>query len=159
MLLIAARVCAREGGCVGVAGEAVLVWMGTGLSAIGLVDGSVLDEEGKVAVRRVMAGCHPAPRARLFRGRTSVRAHEKAKRTTARLVEAIEAAAAEHGVEPADLLEARPQKQKVLAQQQRMVHRLGEMHRMQVTTLHKLAQAAPGRVQPYEGLTTSRRTT
>ncbi|MFD8799927.1 MobF family relaxase [Streptomyces atroolivaceus] len=121
---------------------AVLVWMGSGLQAVGLTDGHVLDEEAKDAARRLMTGCHPETGARLIRTQTSVRAHEKAKLTTARLVEAIEAAAVERGVVPASLLEGKPKQQKVLAQQQRMVHRFGEMHRMQVTTLHKLARAA-----------------
>ncbi|MGW1088418.1 MobF family relaxase [Streptomyces sp. NPDC002596] len=123
-------------------GDAVLVWIGTGLSTVGLVDGAVLDEEGKGAARRLMNGCHPATGTRLIRSRTSARAHEKAKLTTARLTEAIEAAAAKRDVEPADLLEGKPKQQKVLATQQRMVHRLGEMHRIQVGTLHKLARAA-----------------
>ncbi|MET7858167.1 MobF family relaxase [Streptomyces sp. NPDC005318] len=122
--------------------DAVLVWIGTGLSTVGLVDGAVLDEEGKDAARRLMNGCHPATGARLIRSRTSARAHEKAKLTTARLTEAIEAAAAKRDVEPADLLEGKPKQQKVLATQQRMVHRFGEMHRIQVGTLHKLARAA-----------------
>lgn len=123
-------------------GDAVLVWIGTGLWTLGLVDGAVLDEEGKDAARRLMNGCHPATGARLIRSRTSARAHEKAKLTTARLTEAIEEAAAKRDVEPAVLLEGKPKQQKVLATQQRMVHRFGEMHRMQVGTLHKLARAA-----------------
>ncbi|WP_244167395.1 MobF family relaxase, partial [Streptomyces mutomycini] len=61
--------------------------------------------------------------------------------TTARLVEAIEAAADERGVAAADLLEGKPKQQRVLTQQQRMVHRFGDRHRMQVGTLHKLARA------------------
>lgn len=52
-------------------GDAVLVWIGTGLSTVGLVDGAVLDEEGKDAARRLMNGCHPATGARLIRSRTS----------------------------------------------------------------------------------------
>ncbi|MFD4764275.1 MobF family relaxase [Streptomyces sp. NPDC058439] len=123
-------------------GDAALVWMGSGLAAVGLTEGAVLDEEGKEAARRLMAGCHPETGARLIRTQTSARAHEKAKLTTARLVEAIEAAAEEKGVAAADLLDGKPKQQKVLAQQQRMVHRLGDRHRMQVTTLHKLARAA-----------------
>ncbi|MFJ7497822.1 MobF family relaxase [Streptomyces sp. NPDC097727] len=122
--------------------DAALVWMGSGLAAVGLTEGAVLDEEGKEAARRLMAGCHPETGARLIRTQTSARAHEKAKLTTARLVEAIEAAAEEKGVTGADLLEGKPKQQKVLAQQQRMVHRQGDRHRMQVTTLHKLARAA-----------------
>ncbi|WP_307818275.1 MobF family relaxase [Streptomyces sp. MBT60] len=51
-------------------------------------------------------------------------------------------AAEERGVAAADLLEGKPKQQKVLAQQQRMVHRQGDRHRMQVGTLHKLARAA-----------------
>ncbi|MYW35432.1 MobF family relaxase [Streptomyces sp. SID2119] len=123
-------------------GDAALVWMGSGLTAVGLTEGAVLDEEGKEAARRLMAGCHPETGARLIRTRTSARAHPLAKLTTARLVEAIEAAAEERGVAAADLLEGKPKQQKVLAQQQRMVHRQGDRHRMQVGTLHKLARAA-----------------
>ncbi|WP_331757386.1 MobF family relaxase [Streptomyces anulatus] len=123
-------------------GNAALVWMGSGLAAVGLTEGAVLDEEGKEAARRLMAGCHPETGARLIRTRTSARAHPLAKLTTARLVEAIEAAAEERGVAAADLLEGKPKQQKVLAQQQRMVHRQGDRHRMQVGTLHKLARAA-----------------
>ncbi|MGW1320253.1 MobF family relaxase [Streptomyces sp. NBC_01175] len=121
---------------------AALVWMGSGLQAIGLTDGQVLGEDGKEAARRLMTGCHPETGARLIRTQTSVRAHERAKLTTARLVEAIEAAAGEKSLTAAELLEGKPKQQKVLAQQQRMVHRFGETHRMQVTTLHKLARAA-----------------
>ncbi|MDX2748531.1 MobF family relaxase [Streptomyces sp. NRRL_B-2557] len=123
-------------------GEAALVWMGSGLAAVGLTEGAVLDEEGKEAARRLMAGCHPETGARLIRTQTSVRAHPLAKLTTARLVEAIEAAAEERGVAAADLLEGKPKQQRVLAQQQRMVHFKGDRHRMQVGTLHKLARAA-----------------
>ncbi|MFD5899631.1 MobF family relaxase [Streptomyces sp. NPDC060366] len=123
-------------------GDAALVWMGSGLAAVGLVDGAVLDDAGKDAARRLMAGCHPATGARLIRTRTSVRAHPLAQLTTARLIEAIVAAAEERGVEPAALLEGKPKQQRVLAQQQRMVHFQGERHRMQVGTLHKLARAA-----------------
>ncbi|MFH9576296.1 hypothetical protein [Streptomyces sp. NPDC017230] len=43
-------------------GGAALVWMGSGLEALGLVEGAALDEEGKAAARRVMAGCHPGNR-------------------------------------------------------------------------------------------------
>ncbi|MDX3055981.1 MobF family relaxase [Streptomyces sp. NE06-03E] len=123
-------------------GDATLVWMGSGLAATGLTEGAVLDDEGKEAARRLMVGCHPETGARLIRTQTSVRAHERAKLTTARLVEAIEAAAGEKSLTAAELLEGKPKQQKVLAQQQRMVHRQGDRHRMQVTTLHKLARAA-----------------
>ncbi|MET7649230.1 MobF family relaxase [Streptomyces sp. NPDC005426] len=123
-------------------GDAALVWMGSGLAAVGLTEGAVLDEEGKEAARRLMTGCHPETGARLIRTQTSARAHPSAKLTTARLIEAIEAAAEERGVAAADLMEGKPKQQAVLARQQRMVHRQGDRHRMQVTTLHKLARAA-----------------
>ncbi|MET8832036.1 MobF family relaxase [Streptomyces sp. NPDC004610] len=122
--------------------DSALVWMGSGLAAVGLTEGASLDEEGKAAARRLMAGCHPQTGARLIRSRTSVRAHEKAKLTTARLIEAIEAAAEEKGVTAVGLLEGKPKQQALLETQRRMVHRQGERHRMQVTTLHKLARAA-----------------
>ncbi|TJZ41213.1 hypothetical protein FCH28_37655 [Streptomyces piniterrae] len=123
-------------------GGAALVWMGSGLEAVGLVEGAVLDDEGKAAARRIMSACHPRTGARLIKSRTSIRAHEKAQLTTARLVEAIEKAAAEKDVAPAELFEGKPKQRKVFEAQQRNVHRLGERHRMQVTTLFKLARAA-----------------
>ncbi|MEV0011082.1 MobF family relaxase [Streptomyces sp. NPDC047973] len=125
----------REGG------ESALVWMGSGLAAVGLTEGAVLDDEGMEAARQLMTGCRPGTGARLIGTRTSARAHPSAKLPAARLVEAIEAAAAARGVAAGDLLNGKPKQQKVLAQQQRMVHRLGDRHRMQVTTLHKLARA------------------
>ncbi|MFD4347435.1 MobF family relaxase [Streptomyces coelicoflavus] len=123
-------------------GGASLVWMGSGLEALELVEGAALDEEGKAAARRIMAGCHPATGARLVTSRTSVRAHEKAQLTTARLVEAIEQAAEEQGVKTAELFDGRPKQFRVFQAQQRNVNRFGEAHRMQVATLHRLARAA-----------------
>ncbi|MFE1288624.1 MobF family relaxase [Streptomyces sp. NPDC058751] len=123
-------------------GGSALVWMGSGLKAVGLIEGAGLDEEDKQAARLLMAGCHPKTGARLIKSRTSVRAHEKAQLTTARLVEAVEKAAEEKGVEPGELFEGKPKQKRVFEQQQRNVHHFGEMHRMQVTTLHKLARAA-----------------
>ncbi|MFI8952161.1 MobF family relaxase [Streptomyces sp. NPDC053750] len=122
-------------------GEAALLWMGSGLEALGLVEGAVLDEEGKAAARRVMAGCHPATGARLVTSRTSVRAHEKAQLTTARIVEAIEQAAVERGVTAAGLFDGKPKQLRVFQAQRRNVNRFGEAHRMQVVTLYKLARA------------------
>ncbi|MFM9815632.1 MobF family relaxase [Streptomyces scabiei] len=119
-----------------------LIWMGSGLEAVGLVEGAELDDEGKESARRLMNGCHPETGARLIKSRTSVRAHGLAQLTTARLVEAIEKAAEEKGVEPAELFKGKPKQERVFETQQRNVHRFGEMHRMQVTTLHKLARAA-----------------
>ncbi|MGC0413858.1 hypothetical protein RKD32_006787 [Streptomyces sp. SAI-195] len=116
--------------------------MGSGLEALGLVEGDALDEEGKAAARRVMAGCHPATGARLVTSRTSARAHEKAQLTTARLVEAIERTAEEQGVTAAGLFDGKPKQLRFLQAQQRNVNRFGEAHRMQVVTLHKLARAA-----------------
>ncbi|MEH0467204.1 MobF family relaxase [Streptomyces acidiscabies] len=123
------------------AGSALL-WMGSGLGAVGLTEGAELDDEGKEAARRLMTGCHPKTGARLIKSRTSIRAHESAQLTTARLVEAIEKAAEEKGIEPRELFEGKPKQRRVFETQQRNVHRFGEMHRMQVTTLHKLARAA-----------------
>ncbi|MFC9955213.1 MobF family relaxase, partial [Streptomyces prasinus] len=121
---------------------AALVWMGSGLEALNLVEGAVLDGAGKTAARRVMAGCHPATGARLVTSRTSVRAHEKAQLTTAHLVEAIERAAEEKGLTAAGLLDGKPKQLKVFQAQRRNVNRFGEAHRMQIVTLHKLARAA-----------------
>ncbi|MFE6085996.1 MobF family relaxase [Streptomyces virginiae] len=122
--------------------DGVLVWMGSGLDAVGLAEGQVLDHEGEEAARRLMKGCHPKTGARLAGSATSVRAHESATLTVAPLLKEIELAAAEAGVEPEALLDGKPYQQKKLAQQQRMVNRKGEAHRLHVGTLHKLARAA-----------------
>ncbi|MEU2076603.1 MobF family relaxase [Streptomyces sp. NPDC013489] len=119
-----------------------LVWVGSGLSAFGLVAGERLDDEAKDAARRLMNACHPATGARLLSSTASVRVHPDAHLTVARLTEAIEAAAAEKGVEPAELLNGKPKQQRQLATQQRMVNRFGEAQRLQVDTLHRLARAA-----------------
>ncbi|MFG1668773.1 MobF family relaxase [Streptomyces sp. Y7] len=123
-------------------GGADLIWLGNGLEAVGLVEGSVLNEEGKNAARRLMNGCHPATGARLLSSRTSAQTHPKAQLTTARVVEAMAKAAEEKGVESAALLDGKPKQRRVLERLQRMVHRRGEAHRMQVETLHKLVRAA-----------------
>ncbi|GLX41207.1 hypothetical protein Sros01_72800 [Streptomyces roseochromogenus] len=122
--------------------DGVLVWMGSGLEAVGLMEGQDLDREGEEAARRLMKGSHPKTGARLAGSATSVRAHEKATLTVAPLVRAIEAAAAEAERSPEELLEGRPKQQRTLAAQQRMVNRRGEGHRLHVETLHKLARAA-----------------
>lgn len=123
-------------------GGAALVWMGSGLEALGLLEGAALDEEGKAAARHIMAGCHPETGARLVTSRTSVRAHEKARLTTARLVEAIERTVEEQGMTAAELFEGKPKQLRVFQAQRRNVNRFGEAHRMQVVTLHKLVRAA-----------------
>ena len=123
-------------------GGNALVWVGSGLRLVGLVEGEVLDEEGKNAARRLMNTCHPETGARLLSSRNSARAHPKAQLTTAHVVAALVKAAEEKGVEPAVLLEGKPNQQRVLERMQRMVHRRGEAHRMQVETLHTLGRAA-----------------
>lgn len=121
--------------------DGVLVWMGSGLSAVGLAQGQALDHEGEEAARRLMKGCHPKTGSRLVGTPTSVVAHEKATLTVAPLVAAIGAAAARAGVSPEELLAGKPYQQKKLAQQQRMVNRHGEAHRLHVEPLFKLARA------------------
>lgn len=123
-------------------GDGHLVWVGSGMSVFGYAAGERLDDEAKDAARRIMNGCHPATGARLLASTASVRVHPDAQLTVARLIEAIEARAAERGVEPAGLLAGKPKQQRELATQQRMVHRFGEGQRLQVGTLHKLARAA-----------------
>ncbi|MFE7429795.1 MobF family relaxase [Streptomyces sp. NPDC057545] len=122
-------------------GDGHLVWVGSGMSAFGYAAGERLDDDAKDAARRIMNGCHPATGARLLASTASVRVHPDAHLTVARLTEAIEALAAERGVELADLLSGKPKQQRQLATQQRMVNRFGEGQRLQVGTLHKLARA------------------
>lgn len=122
-------------------GDGVLVWMGQGLETVGLTAGTALDEDGKQAARLLMNGCHPATGARLVGA--ELRAHPAAKLTGARLLEALGAAAGERGLDDAaDLLTGKPKQQAALKTLRRMVHQLGESHRVQVGTLHKLARAA-----------------
>ncbi|WP_010361222.1 MobF family relaxase, partial [Streptomyces acidiscabies] len=121
--------------------DGVLVWIGSGLDAVGLTAGTVMTPEGEAAARRLMKGCHPETGARLITTKTSVTADEKATLTVAPLLRAIEAKAAEEGVEASALLDGKPKQQRVLAQQQRMVNRRGEGQRLHVETVHKLARA------------------
>ncbi|MFI8888256.1 MobF family relaxase [Streptomyces sp. NPDC053813] len=121
--------------------DGVLVWVGSGLDAVGLKAGTVMTPEGEAAARRLMKGCHPATGARLITTKTSVTADEKATLTVAPLLRAIEAKAAEEGVEASALLEGKTKQQRVLAQQRRMVNRRGEGQRLHVETVHKLARA------------------
>ncbi|MFI7020135.1 relaxase domain-containing protein [Streptomyces sp. NPDC050164] len=122
-------------------GDGHLVWVGSGVSVFGWSEGEHLDDEAKDAVRRIMNGTHPATGARMMASTASVRTHPDAHLTVARLTEAIEALAAEKGVEPAQLLEGKPKQQRELATQLRQVNRFGEGQRLQVGTLHKLARA------------------
>ncbi|WP_055522903.1 MobF family relaxase [Streptomyces graminilatus] len=123
-------------------GDGHLVWVGSGVSVFGFAEGEHLDDEAKDAARRIMNATHPATGARLMASTASVRTHPDAHLTAARLTEAIEALAAEKGVEPAQLLEGKPKQQRELATQLRQVNRFGEGQRLQVGTLHKLARAA-----------------
>ncbi|MFE4658194.1 MobF family relaxase [Streptomyces hydrogenans] len=122
--------------------DGVLVWIGSGLDAVGLKAGTVMTPEGEAAARRLMKGCHPATGARLITTKTSVTADEKAALTVAPLLRAIDAKAAEEGVEPAALLDGKPKQQRLLAQQRRMVNFKGEAQRLHVETVRKLARAA-----------------
>lgn len=121
--------------------DGVLVWVGSGLDAVGLKAGTVMTPEGEAAARRLMKGCHPATGARLITTNTSVTADEKATLTVAPLLRAIEAKAAKEGVEASALLDGKPKQQRVLAQQRRMVNRKGEGQRLHIETVHKLARA------------------
>lgn len=84
-------------------GDGTLVWIGSGLDAVGLVAGERLDDGAKDAARRLMNGCDPRTGARLVP--SSARAHPDAQLTVARLLEAIDAKAAAAGVEPGELLD------------------------------------------------------
>ncbi|MGP9023199.1 MobF family relaxase (plasmid) [Streptomyces sp. BR1] len=123
-------------------GGAELVWMGSGLATLGLVEGAVLDEEGKAAARLIMNGCDPRTGARLIKGTTSIRTDEKAQLTLARAVEAIVKAAEDKGVTVAELFDGKPKQLRVFEAQQRKVNDKGERARLQVGTLHKLTRAA-----------------
>lgn len=121
--------------------DGTLVWMGSGLKAVGLTAGRTLDEDAKQAARMLMRGCHPATGARLVPA--ELRAHPSAKLAGARLLEALDKAAAQAGVEDtAQLLDGKPKQQRQLATLRRMVNRFGEAHRVQLDTLHRLARAA-----------------
>ncbi|MGW1037854.1 MobF family relaxase [Streptomyces antibioticus] len=122
-------------------GDGVLVWIGSGLEDVGLKAGTVMTPEGEAAARRLMKGCHPETGARLITTKTSVTADEKATLTVAPLLRAIDAKAAEEGVEASALLDGKVKQQRVLAQQRRMVNWKGEGQRLHVETVHKLARA------------------
>ncbi|MEU1895654.1 MobF family relaxase [Streptomyces pristinaespiralis] len=117
-----------------------LVWIGEGLADVGLVAGAPLDEAGKEAARALANGVHPRTGERLVAA--ELRAHPKAQLAGARLVEAIEQAAAAARCEPEELLADTPKQQKKYATLARMVNAQGERHRLQVDSLHRIARVA-----------------
>ncbi|MEU4265561.1 MobF family relaxase [Streptomyces argenteolus] len=117
-----------------------LVWLGAGLTEVGLVAGTSLDEAGKRAARALANGVHPRT-GELLVG-AELRAHPAAQLVGARLVEAIEHAAIAAGVEPKDLLAGTPKQLKKYATLARMVNARGEQHQLQVDSLHRIARAA-----------------
>lgn len=117
-----------------------LVWIGEGLADVGLVAGAALDAAGKEAARALVNGVHPQTGERLVPA--VVRAHPKAQLVGARLVEAIEQAAAAAGCEPEELFARTPKQQRKYTQLARMVNAQGERHRLQVDSLHRIARAA-----------------
>ncbi|MFC5724125.1 MobF family relaxase [Streptomyces gamaensis] len=118
-----------------------LVWIGEGLAEVGLTPGTVLDEAGKDAARALTRGIHPVTGERLVRA--ELRAHPRSRLTGARLVEAVEAAAAAAGVDdPLELFRGKPKQAAKWATLVRMVTREGERHRLLVDTLHRIARAA-----------------
>ncbi|WP_406152173.1 MobF family relaxase [Streptomyces sp. NBC_01012] len=117
-----------------------LVWLGDGLTEVGLVAGTSLDEAGKRAARALANGVHPRTGERLVGA--ELRAHPAAQLVGARLVEAIGHAATAVGVEPKDLLAGTPKQQKKYATLARMVNARGEQHRLQIDSLHRIARAA-----------------
>ncbi|MFK4694153.1 MobF family relaxase [Streptomyces pristinaespiralis] len=120
--------------------ESGLVWIGEGLAEVGLVAGAPLDAAGKEAARALANGVHPQTGERLVPA--VVRAHPKAQLVGARLVEAIEQAAAAAGREPEELFTRTPKQQRKYTQLARMVNAQGERHRLQVDSLHRIARAA-----------------
>ncbi|MEU8708374.1 MobF family relaxase [Streptomyces sp. NPDC048565] len=116
------------------------VWLGEGLADVGLVAGASLDEAGKRAARALACGVHPRTGEQLVAA--ELRAHPRAQLVGARLVEAIEQAAAAAGREPADLLVGTPKQRRKYATLARMVHAQGERHRLQVDSLRRIARAA-----------------
>ncbi|CAM5413490.1 MobF family relaxase [Streptomyces griseomycini] len=120
--------------------DGTLVWIGEGLTEVGQIPGTVLDEAGRHAARALAKGVHPLTGEQLVR--TELRAHPRAKLTGARFVAAVEAAAEAAGCEPADLFAGKPKQAKKWATLTRMVHRKGERHRLQIDSLHRLARAA-----------------
>ncbi|GGU44706.1 MobF family relaxase [Streptomyces violascens] len=127
------------------AGDSGLVWIGEGLPAVGLTPGTVLDEAGKEAARRLANGVDPRTGERLVE--PELRAHPRARLVGAPLVEAIEKAAAAAGVEAAALFAGKPKQAAKYAALARMVHQKGERHRLQVDSLHRLARAAGVRLE------------
>ncbi|MET9595600.1 MobF family relaxase [Streptomyces sp. NPDC006516] len=117
-----------------------LVWLGSGLTDVGLVAGTSLDEAGKRAARALANGVHPLTGAQL--AGAELRAHPASQLVGARLVEAIEHAAISARVESKDLLAGTPKQLKKFATLARMVNARGEQHQLQVGSLHRIARAA-----------------
>ncbi|MEV0778911.1 MobF family relaxase [Streptomyces sp. NPDC050428] len=117
-----------------------LVWIGSGLLAVGQISGTVLDGPGREAARMITSGFHPQTGERLVE--PVLRAHPRSQLAGARLVDAIETAAAVAGVEPLDLFAGKAKQAMLWTRLIRMVQQKGERHRLQIDSLHRLARAA-----------------
>ncbi|MCI3227173.1 MobF family relaxase, partial [Streptomyces sp. NP-1717] len=117
-----------------------LVWIGEGLAVVGQTPGTVLDEAGREAARMITSGIHPQTGERLVQA--ELRAHPRSQLAGARLVDAVETAAAVAGVEPLDLFTGKPKQAALWSTLVRMVQQKGERHRLHVDSLRRLARAA-----------------
>jgi conjugative relaxase-like TrwC/TraI family protein len=113
-----------------------LEWIGGGLAEVGLVAGEAVDKD---AARALMDGRDPRTGERLVVPKVAV--DPRAKLQARPLAEAIEKAAAEHGLDVDELLgDAKLIKR--FARMQRGIHREGDRHRIPVRAVDELAEAA-----------------
>lgn len=119
--------------------ERPLVWTGAGLGEVGIEAGTVLDEAQFDAARALMSGVDPRSGERLVSPKLAV--YEDAKVPLGPLVRAIQAAAAQRGVEPEALISSL-KLAKVFGRARRAVARSGEGALLRADEAGQLADSA-----------------
>lgn len=121
------------------ANERPLRWMGEGCREFGIEPWSELTGEQMDQARDIMRGYDPRTGEQLVEPKTAT--HPSAKLPAAALLRDIETRAADAGVSPAELFDSGRQRD-AFERMCRQVDRYGETHRVPVTDVVKLADAA-----------------
>lgn len=128
--------------------ERPLRWIGEGCREFGITPWSQLSPEQADWARDIMRGYHPHTGEQLVTPKTVT--DPRGKLPAAPLLRAIEARAAERGIAPAGLLDS-ARKRDAYERMTNQVTRYGETHRVAVTDVVKLADAAGADVRAVYG--------
>jgi len=129
-----AQIAYRVGG-----NERPLRWIGEGCREFGITPWSELGEQQLDWARDIMRGYHPHTGEQLTKPKTVT--DPRGKLPAAPLLHAVEQRAEQLGLDPIELLDS-GRKRDALARLQNQVARYGDTHRVRVTDVIKLADAA-----------------